>query len=173
MTIYGLIHYQLLIKPAKSLSNDLGDLRTIMKGWWSQMRRLPAQMVTCLGIPGENQDQTAEQHTVPTYQTHQHISSSVCSNCNWCNHLPSRQFINSYWKCIQGINFTCIIWLGARNWLAIKILTRKHKMLMDIQLNIYLLREDIQMSAWSRYLIGFIHAEYLLNDSKLYIRQLS
>ena len=78
MTIYGLIHYQLLIKPAKSLSNDLGDLRTIMKGWWLQMRRLPAQMVTCLGIPGENQDQTAGQHMVPTYQKHQHISSSVC-----------------------------------------------------------------------------------------------
>ena len=35
-------------------------------------------MVTCLGIPGENQDQTAGQHMVPTYQKHQHISSSVC-----------------------------------------------------------------------------------------------
>jgi hypothetical protein len=28
--------------------------------------KLPAQMVTCLGIPGENQDQTAGQHMVPT-----------------------------------------------------------------------------------------------------------
>jgi hypothetical protein len=44
---------------------------------------------------------------------------------------------------------------------------------MDIELNIYLLTENIQKSVWSRYLIGFIHAEYLLNDSKLYIRQLS
>ena len=30
--------------------------------------------------------------------------------------------------------------------LAIKTLTRKHKMLMDIQVNIYLLRENIQTS---------------------------
>ena len=47
----------------------------LQKAWKSE---LPAQMVTCLGIPGENQDQTAGQHMVPTYQKHQHISSSVC-----------------------------------------------------------------------------------------------
>jgi hypothetical protein len=35
------------------------------------------------------------------------------------------------------------------------------------------LTENIQISVRDRYLIGFIHAEYLLNDSKLYIRQLT
>lgn len=58
MAAYGLVNYPLLIKSAKYLgdgrlagiycnrygvpfnSNYLGDLRTIMKGWWLQMRRL-------------------------------------------------------------------------------------------------------------------------------------
>lgn len=56
---------------------------------------------------------------------------------------------------------------------AVKTLTRKHKMQMAIQFKIELLTKNIQMLVRSRYLIGFIHAEYLLNDSKLYIRQLT